>query len=131
MRYVVFSMGKEKYGLRVEVTKEITLPKKITPLPESEPYMKGIMNLRGAIIPVFDLAEKLELGLDSSEERNKIIVIEIGDKTVGFAVDEVFEVVIFEKVEPSPISDNRSIITGIARDDRGGMVIILDPEKLI
>ena len=133
MRYVVFSMGKEKYGLRVDVTKEITLPKKITPLPESEPFMKGIMNLRGAIIPVFDLAEKLGLGsgLEISKERNKIIVIEIGDKIVGFAVDEVFEVVIFEKVEPSPISDNRGIITGIARDDRGGMVIILDPEKLI
>ena len=131
MRYVVFSMGEEKYGLRVEVTKEITLPKKITPLPESEPCMKGIMNLRGAIIPVFDLAEKLEL--KSSQSKKKIIVIEIGDKTVGFLVDEVFEVVIFEKIEQSPISDNTGIITGIARDDSsgGGMVIILDPEKLI
>ena len=97
--------------------------------------MKGIMNLRGAIIPVFDLAEKLGLnsGLKISKERNKILVIEIGDKTVGFLVDEVFEVVIFEKVEQSPISDNTGIITGIARDDSSGssMVIILDPEKLI
>ena len=108
--------------------------KKITPLLESEPCMKGIMNLRGAIIPVFDLAQKLEL--KSSQSKKKIIVIEIGDKTIGFSVDEVFEVVIFEKIEQSPISDNTGIITGIARDDSssgsgGGMVIILDPEKLI
>ena len=132
MRYVVFSMGDEKYALSVEVTKEITLPKKITPLPESEPCMKGIINLRGGIIPVFDLAEKLglNLGLESSQQKKKIIVVEIGDKTIGFSVDDVLEVVTFEKIDPPPISDEIGAITGIARED-DGVVIILDPEKLM
>jgi len=132
MRYVVFSMGDERYALSVEVTKEITLPKKTTPLPESEPYMKGIFNLRGGIIPVFDLAEKLGLGsgLESSQQKKKIIVVEIGDKTIGFSVDDVLEVVTFEKLDSPPVSDKIGAIVGIARDDEG-MVIVLDPEKLI
>ena len=69
-------------------------------------------------------------GLENSQPKKKIIVVEIGNKTIGFSVNDVLEVGTFEKLDSPPVAVERGPILGIARDDEG-MVIVLDPEKLI
>jgi purine-binding chemotaxis protein CheW len=107
-QYLTFTLGSETYALEVGHVREVLEMTSITPLPRTPQYMRGVINVRGSVVPVVDL--RLKLGMTRTENTidTCIVVLEIGtdggSMTVGTLVDAVQEVVDFDsaKVEPPP-----------------------------
>jgi len=112
-QYVVFRLGKETYGLEISMILEIITMQTITEVPGTEEYIVGVINLRGRVIPVFNLHKKFELAEGEITRSTRIVVVEVEGHNIGMLVDGVSEVVkitqdIVEK--PSSIMDDRLVI---------------------
>lgn len=131
-RYLTFSVGNESYGIEVRHITEIVGIQAITEMPELPYYIKGIINLRGKIIPVMDV--RLRFGKEPKDynDRTCIIVIDIGDLTFGLIVDAVSEVITIPEediIVPPKLGSNRYIKNiGKVGDD---VKLLLDCEKLL
>lgn len=137
LQFVIFSLfhnnKKEKYGIEINQVKEIRELENITPVPNSPKFLKGIMNLRGRIIPVIDIKEKL--GLTSEQKNNNCLVLigEFKEKFAGFLVDEVDKVMRASKkdIEHDKTEFIKSpYVKGIAKISEN-IITILDLEKLL
>lgn len=135
-KYMTFKSGNEYYALDIKVVEEIIGLQKITEIPETEDYIKGLINLRGKIIPVIDV--RLRFKQDSFEytDRTCIIIISVKGTVVGLIVETIAEVVTIEEVNISPppslghgISKNKYVY-GIGKVG-DSVKMLLDPEKLI
>ncbi|HEX5330251.1 chemotaxis protein CheW [Sulfuricurvum sp.] len=91
-RYLTFFLGEEQYGIAIDRIKEIIALMKVTYVPKTPEYMKGVINLRGSIIPVVDT--RTRFGMEPQEEtmHTAIIIVEVDKVNVGFIVDRVEEV---------------------------------------
>jgi purine-binding chemotaxis protein CheW len=139
-KYLTFGLGSEEYGLEILKVKEIIGVMNITSVPQTPKYVKGVINLRGKVIPVIDL--RLKFGMDAMEynDRTCIIVVDIagkaGKKTVmGIVVDSVSEVLNIkgEEIEDTPTFGVRlgtDYILGMAKV-KGGVKILLDINKVL
>ena len=139
-KYMTFRLMEENYGVDILKVREIIGLMDITPVPRSEYYLKGVINLRGKIIPVVDLRRKL--GLEQAESTRETCIITVtlpattgGEVVVGLLVDAVNEVM---EVAPGQIEDLPSIgsrvstefVTGVAKVE-GKVCILLDIERSI
>jgi len=138
-KYLTFSLAKEEYGIGILKIKEIIGMMPITSVPQTPEYVKGVINLRGKVIPVLDL--RLRFGMESMEytERTCIIVVEIegssGTVMIGIVVDAVSEVLNIkgEEIEDTPAFGtklNTDYILGMAKTG-GGVKILLDIDKVL
>ena len=136
-KLLTFSLGNEGYGVSILKVKEIIGMMHITPVPQTSSFVKGVINLRGKIIPVMDL--RLKFGMEEKDynERTCIIVVEINFKNeqrlLGVVVDTVSEVVNItpEQIDPPPqySCGDGDFITGIGKlKDR--VVIIINLDKI-
>lgn len=91
-KFLTFVLGKEHYGLEIRYVTEIIGIQKITPVPDLPDYVKGVINLRGKVIPVMDVRLRFRMPARDYDERTCIIVIEAKKTTVGLIVDTVSEV---------------------------------------
>ncbi|WP_170291868.1 chemotaxis protein CheW [Heliobacterium mobile] len=89
---VTFSLGRESYGIPIERVREIIRPTPITLIPHTPPYVLGLLNLRGNVIPVIDLRLRLHITPEGEAKNNRIIVVEIEGVVVGMMVDSVSSV---------------------------------------
>jgi purine-binding chemotaxis protein CheW len=127
---VDFTVANEEYGIRIDRVQEIVRMPEITHLPQTESWIKGVINLRGSIIPVLDLREKFGLsGQGVYTERTRVIVINQNDRQIGLIVDTVSQVLEISEdgIEPPPEvvqGLSRDYIEGIARSG-DGMIILL------
>ncbi len=126
---------KEDYAIPIEQVREIRSVEKITRVPRSESHVKGIMNLRGLIIPVIDVREKLGLGTQSAATtKQRILVANIADSLTGLLVDEVDQVMRIQTKDidsaPQGASESHHYIRGIAKLEQR-LVILLDAEALL
>jgi purine-binding chemotaxis protein CheW len=133
-KYLTFSLAGEEYGLEILKVREIIGIVDITSMPQMPGYVKGVMNLRGKVIPVIDL--RLKFGLDPAEytEQTCIVVVDVGS-LVGVIVDNVQEVLDIDKAQidpPPPLGAavGTSFIVGMGRikDD---VKILLDIENVL
>ncbi|HPJ75218.1 MAG TPA: chemotaxis protein CheW [Clostridia bacterium] len=92
-RYLTFSIGTESFGVDIKYVTEIIGIQPITIVPEVPDYVKGIINLRGKIIPVIDIRLKFKKESIEYDDRTCIIVVDVDDVTAGFIVDNVTEVI--------------------------------------
>jgi len=128
-QFVIFKLGDEEYGTDIMNVQEIILPPKITSLPGTPPHVLGIVNLRGAIVPIINLKQRL--GLEDSEdtEETRVIIVKVENHSYGIIVDSVQEVLRLNSEQIDRGDDvyhgiDRSFIKGIARmEDR--LVILL------
>jgi purine-binding chemotaxis protein CheW len=126
---VVFSLGSEEYALPIATVSEIIRYSEPRAVASEMPWIRGVIGLRGKIIPIFDLAARLRLA-STDEEPGKIVIVETGTGQVGVMVSEVEEVLTVgpDALDDVPTADRESI-RGIARiEDR--LVVLLDPEGL-
>jgi purine-binding chemotaxis protein CheW len=126
---VVFSLGAEEYALPIAAVHEIIRFSEPRSVASEVAWIRGVIGLRGKIIPVFDLAARLDLA-QTGTEPGKIVILETGGGQVGVMVDEVEEVVTVDsgQLEPVPTA-NTDTIEAIAKiGDR--LVILLNPEGL-
>jgi purine-binding chemotaxis protein CheW len=107
-RYLTFALGKEFYGLEISYVKEIVGMQPITSIPEVSSSVKGIINLRGSIIPVIDM--RLKFGKENMEynDRTCIIVIDTQGVSIGLIVDNVAEVLSIDDSNVVPPPDRRT-----------------------
>jgi purine-binding chemotaxis protein CheW len=115
---VVFRVGSEEFALDIMDLKEVVVMRAVTPVPETESYVEGVMNLRGNLVPVLDLRKRLRAlsVVDSSERR--IIVSSLDGRLVGLIVDGASEVIRVreEMIEPAPdmiLEMGAGYITGV------------------
>lgn len=92
-KYVTFMSGKEYFGLKIECVNEIIVLQDITAIPETEDYIKGLINLRGKIIPVIDVRLRFKQEPFEYNDRTCIIVIHVDSTVVGLIVEKIAEVV--------------------------------------
>lgn len=134
-KYVTFFLGTEEYGLPILAVREIIGMVEITPIPQTPTFVRGVVNLRGNVIPIIDLRRKFSMESGEESRENCIIVVRAHGADTGVVVDRMSEVAHVENSEiqePPPVGAevNTDIILGI--DKSGGKVrLLLDIERII
>jgi purine-binding chemotaxis protein CheW len=133
-KYLTFTLGKESYGLEIRYVIEIIGIQTITEVPGLPHYLKGIINLRGKIIPVMDVRERFKKTFKEYNERTCVIVIEIKDLLLGLIVDQVAEVLNISEGEivppPEATDSENKFIKGIGKVGEE-VKLLIDCEKLL
>jgi purine-binding chemotaxis protein CheW len=127
-KYLTFMLAGESYGLEILKVREIIGMMEITAVPRTPGFVRGVINLRGKVIPVIDLRLKFEMEAAAQTEQTCIIVVNVGDIEMGIIVDKVSEVLNIAEsdIEDAPsfgVSVDTHFILGIGK--AGGKVIIL------
>ena len=137
MQLVGFGVGRERFGVDILAVQEIIRSTDVTPVPNSPSFVEGVINLRGDIIPVIDLRKRLSLLIDgSSIEKNWVLILSIGNRVVGFIVDNVSEVLKISEddIDPPPAiviaGLENQYIRGVCEIDNK-LLIILDFDSIL
>lgn len=134
LQLVTFQVASEEFAVDILSVQEINRMMSLTRVPQSPPEVEGVINLRGKIIPVLDLRKRFDLPRTDRNEHNRIVVVEVHGRVIGFIVDRVHEVLRISSsiVEPAPqmvCSIDSDFIAGVGKlDDR--LLILLDLSKL-
>jgi len=138
-KHLTFSLGKEEYGLPILKVKEIIGMMEITHVPQTPDFIKGVVNLRGKIIPIMDLRLKLAMQERDYNERTCIIVVEVkindAKRLMGIVVDTVSEVINIQQndIEPPPeyqTKVDKGFLTGMGKI-KGKVVMLLNIEQIV
>jgi purine-binding chemotaxis protein CheW len=132
-KFLTFIIGNEQYGIEIKYVTEIVGIQDITEIPESPEFVRGIINLRGKIIPVIDMRLRFKKPFKEYDDRTCVIVVDFKEKHIGLIVDRVSEVITIneENVEPVNIENSmygNGYIKGIGKVD-SDVKLILDCEK--
>ncbi|MEQ1439304.1 chemotaxis protein CheW [Fontimonas sp. SYSU GA230001] len=133
--FLTFTLGDEEYGVDILKVQEIRGYDTVTRIPDAPDFIKGVINLRGTIVPVVDMRLKFKLGRAEYNEFTVMIILNVAHRVVGMVVDGVSDVLQLtpEQIRPAPefgSGVNSKFITGIgALDNR--MLILVDIEKLM
>lgn len=133
-RFLTFAMGSEVFGLEISYITQIVGVQPITPIPETPEFVKGVINLRGKIIPVIDMRLKFKKPAVPYDDRTCIIIVDIKDFSVGLIVDSVAEVLTIndENIVPPPqysSSSQNRYIKGVGKVGTD-VKLLLDCERL-
>jgi purine-binding chemotaxis protein CheW len=118
-----FRLGEDLYAVDIMRIKEIIRPQKLTSLPKSPPFVEGVLNLRGTVIPVIDLRKRFDFP-DSSLDRNtRLLIVAVGRQLLGLAVDEVTEVLTLNArdIKPPP-----QVVNGVSAEYLVGVCLAKD-----
>lgn len=115
-QYIVVMVGDEQYGIDISYVDNIVRMQKITRLPKAQSYFKGIINLRGEVVPVMSIRRKMDLDDDVLTNASRIIILKLEEKgSLGIIVDEVKEVVTLSEDEIDKLSNKGKFINGIGK----------------
>jgi purine-binding chemotaxis protein CheW len=134
-QFLTFTVGEGEYGVDIMSVREIKGWSEVTRLPNRPDHMRGVMNLRGLIIPIFDLRCRFGQGLTEAGDKHAIVILAVGDRTIGVLVDAVSDIleVTTGEIKPAPqqeeaAAEGRYVSGLIAREGR--MVVLLRMEDL-
>jgi purine-binding chemotaxis protein CheW len=134
-KFVTFFLEKEEYGLPISRVQEINRVGEITRVPNAPAHVRGVINLRGKIVPVIELKSRLKLGKSEINKDSRVVVVEHGPKLLGFLVDRVSQVLNLssDEIETAPEEvdqGHENYIQGVGKlPDR--MIILLNFEKIV
>lgn len=132
--FLTFRLGNEDYGMEIFHVIEIVGIQNITEVPDMPEYIKGVINLRGSVIPVMDLRLRFNMPERAYDDRTCLIVVRVDDISIALVVDRVNEVseISSEQIEPAPRTgtDTGKYLKGMGKID-GSVKILLDMEKLL
>ncbi|AGB40323.1 chemotaxis signal transduction protein [Halobacteroides halobius DSM 5150] len=131
-QFIIFKVGNEKFGIRITEVQEIIKPQEVTTLPESAQFIKGIIELRGEVIVIVNLGERLGLTKDNNDGR--VLVVEINGVKAGLIVDDASDVIqIDENMIKKPKGNMAGIkteyLSGVAKLDEE-LIVLLDFDRL-
>lgn len=138
-KYVTFKSGNEYFGLKIEYVNEIIVYQEITEIPESEEYIKGLINLRGKIIPVIDVRIRFRQEPMDYTDRTCIVIVNVNDTVVGLIVEKIAEVVEIKEEDVLPPPNvviggedklQNRYVYGIGKVG-DSVKLLLDPERLL
>ncbi|MCK5267061.1 MAG: purine-binding chemotaxis protein CheW [Spirochaetes bacterium] len=134
-QFVSFYVGSENYGVSIENVESIVRIPDVTLLPQTEDFIKGIINIRGNIIPVIDMRERFGMVSVNYSSTTRVIVVKINEKLIGMIVDNVSQVIVLNSEQITPAPDVIHGISGEYLDGIGkqgdDIVIILNVEKIL
>jgi len=134
-RYLTFRVGNENYGIPISCVTEIVSMQKVTEVPDMPEFVKGVINLRGQVIPVIDVRLRFNLSARDYDDRTCAVVVNLETMIVGLIVDSVDEVLQIDEINISPAptvveGGACSYINGMGRVENG-VKILLDIHKLL
>ncbi|MBS4995871.1 MAG: chemotaxis protein CheW [Roseburia sp.] len=136
-KYMTFQIGQDVFGIELKYVNEIIQMQPVTPIPEVEPFIKGLINLRGKIIPVIDVADRFGKEASPYNDRTCVIVIEVSGIEVGLIINSIAQVVSIEEQDilPPPnmahgTAPQNKFVRGIGKME-DGVKLLLDPVKLL
>lgn len=133
-QYITFTIGKEEYGVDIMVVREIKAWSETTHLPNTPDFMRGVLNLRGLIVPIFDLRCRFGMGLTEATKMHVVIIVQVGNRFVGILVDTVSDIISVGKnaMQEVPRMDRNiddEYLSGLVTIEER-MVALLDVELL-
>ena len=133
LKYRTFNLGAEQYGIDIQYVTEIIGVQKITPVPNTPNFIKGVINLRGKVIPIMDIRLRFDLSERDYDDRTCVIVMIMGSTFAGLVVDTVSEVVVIPEnvvqAAPTRSSTEQEFIKGLGKYE-DEIKILLDINKL-
>lgn len=132
-QFIEVGIGKERNALRINEIHEIIKMQDITEIPNCKPYVKGVINLRGKIVPVISLRNRFGLPEETYTKSTRIVVVNHADEMVGIVVDRVIQVTTYADIQPPPERVNNvdsSYFTGVGLTENG-LVSILKLDQIL
>ncbi|QGQ96251.1 chemotaxis protein CheW [Paenibacillus psychroresistens] len=128
VKVIVFALGKEEYGVEVEKVRTIERMQPITRVPKTLPFIKGVINLRGIVIPIIDLRERFGMQGKEYTENTRIIIVAANELEVGLIVDSANDVI---DVDSDTINDPPEIVGGIRAKYLRGVARVTEERLLV
>jgi purine-binding chemotaxis protein CheW len=135
LEFLAFTLGAEEYGVDIQKVQELRGYDPVTRIANAPAYIKGVVNLRGVIVPIIDLRIKLGLGTPSYDQFTVVIILTVCDKVMGIVVDSVSDVTTLarEQIKPPPelgMASDASYLTGLGTlGDR--LLLLVDIDRLV
>ena len=135
LEFLAFTLGQEEYGVDIQKVQELRGYDTVTRIANAPEHIKGVVNLRGIIVPIIDMRIKFKLGAPTYDQFTVVIILNIASRVMGMVVDSVSDVITLspEQVKPAPemgaVLDADYLIGLGTLDDR--MLILVDLEKLM
>ncbi|HYD96938.1 MAG TPA: chemotaxis protein CheW [Noviherbaspirillum sp.] len=133
--YLAFTLGKEEYGIDILKVQEIRGYETVTRIANAPDFIKGVVNLRGIIVPIVDMRIKFHLGEPTYDQFTVVIILNVAGRVVGMVVDSVSDVITLshEQIKPAPemgTALNTDYLIGLGTIDQR-MLILVDIDKLM
>jgi purine-binding chemotaxis protein CheW len=133
--FISFAIGEEQYGVDIMAVREIKGWSSVTQLPNQPEYMRGVLNLRGVMVPIVDLRCRFGQGLTDATPMHVVIVVQIGIKTVGLLADRVLDIVAVDAAQIQPVpqvsrSMRADFLSGLVTIDTT-MIALIDLDHLL
>ncbi len=138
LQLVTFNLGEDEYGIDIMTVREIRVWAETTTLPNTAEFVLGVINLRGLIVPIFDLRRRFGQGATTLTETHVIIIISMNEQTLGILVDSVSDIVTVKEDDIRPVpqtvpetgeADGKAFISGLVTVDKK-MVALIVPARL-
>jgi purine-binding chemotaxis protein CheW len=135
VEYISFAIGDDQYGVDIMSVREIKGWSGVTHLPKQPEYVRGVLNLRGVMVPIIDLRCRFGQGMTEASAMHVVIIVQIGERLVGLMGDRVLDIVSFEvtKIQSVPKIGNKSqaaFLSGLITPD-DAMIALIDLEHLL
>ena len=135
VQLVTFRLGPEEFGLDVFTVHEILRWQEVTPVPRAPAFVEGVIDVRGALVPVIDMRRRFELSHVSVGAETRIVLVEFGGERLGLVVDSVTEVL---RVPETAVSEPPQYIRGLAAEFvrgivrlEGRLIVLIDIERIL
>jgi len=134
-QFISFAIGDEQYGVDIMAVREIKGWSQITHLPRQPDYMRGVLNLRGVMVPIIDLRCRFGQGMTEATPLHIVIVVQIGTRHVGMLADRVLDIVSFNRSQMQPVprvaeTSRADFLSGLVTIE-SGMIALIDLSQLL
>lgn len=134
IQLIAFSIGEQAYGVEITTVREIRAWNGATPLPNTRAYVRGVVNLRGTIVPIFDLRARFGAGVTEATKTHVVVVLAVGEKWIGILVDAVSDILTVQKNDIHAVPEGESmdseLLNGIVTHD-SRMVGLIDLKAVV
>jgi purine-binding chemotaxis protein CheW len=135
LEFLAFTLGKEEYGISIQKVQELRGYETVTRIANAPPFIKGVVNLRGIIVPIVDMRIKFNLGTPTYDQMTVVVILNVVGRVVGMVVDSVSDVVTLSQAQIKPAPEMSGAmatdyLTGLGTIDER-MLILVDIDKLM
>ncbi len=134
-QFISFAIGNDQYGVDIMAVREIKGWSEITHLPKQPDYMRGVLNVRGSIVPIVDLRCRFGQGITDATPLHIVLIVQIGSRPVGLLADRVLDIVSFESTQIQPVPQiaqaaRIDLLSGLVTSE-GMMIALIDLNNLL
>jgi len=135
IQFISFAIGSDQYGVDIMAVREIKGWSEITHLPKQPEYVRGVLNLRGSVVPIIDLRCRFGQGLTEATPMHVVIIVQVGSRPIGLLADRVLDIISFESSQVQAVprvtqTARIDFLSGLVMID-GVMIALIDLDNLL